>query len=204
MFTGIVQQVGRVASIETAEFGVRMRIDSCGWGHVPKPGESIAVNGCCLTLAEDAAPAGVFSFDVIRQTLRLTNLGDLQVGAKVNLEHAVTPSSLLDGHIVQGHVDGCGVVAAVNDSPTERRLTIDAPVHLADWFTPQGSVALDGVSLTIASCRDARLEVALIPTTIAHTTLGTIQAGARVNIEADCIAKMVVHWLARQGAAVQR
>lgn len=204
MFTGIVQQVGRVASIQSAEHGIRLRIDSCGWGHQPKPGESIAVNGCCLTLAEDASPTGTFSFDVIRQTLRLTNLGDLQVGSNVNMEHAVTPSSLLGGHIVQGHVDGCGVVTAVNDTSTERRLTIDAPPRLADWFTPQGSVALDGVSLTIASCTDARFDVALIPTTIAHTTLGTIQVGARVNIEADCIAKMVVRWLERHRAAAQR
>ncbi|HRQ74331.1 MAG TPA: riboflavin synthase [Phycisphaerales bacterium] len=204
MFTGIVQQVGHVDSIQSTDYGVRLRIDSCGWGHQPKPGESIAVNGCCLTLAEDVSPSGIFSFDVIRQTLRLTNLGDLRVGSNVNLEHAVTPSSLLGGHIVQGHVDGCGVVTAVNDTSMERRLTIDAPPQLADWFTPQGSVALDGVSLTIASCENAKFDVALIPTTIAHTTLGTVQVGARVNIEADCIAKIVVGWLERHGAAVQR
>lgn len=203
MFTGIVQALGAVASIERVDFGAVLTIDPKGWPHRPKEGESIAVNGCCLTVTgpgEDTPP-GMFRFDVIRQTLRLTNLGDLKEGAPVNLEPAVTPTQMLSGHIVQGHIDGVGVAREIQRDENEWRIRIDPPEELRDYIIDKGSVALDGVSMTVAGLDERGFEVALIPTTLEITTLGKAEAGTRLNIETDYIAKTVVHWLKRQSGA---
>lgn len=198
MFTGIVEVMGRVAAVETNDFGAVLTIDTQGWDHKAQAGESIAINGCCLTVTGDAGdridPARL-RFDVIRQTLDLTTLGGLQTGDGVNLEHAVRADQMLGGHIVQGHVDGVGEVIAVKKSDEEWRTRVRPPAHLMEYVVPQGSIAIDGVSLTVAAQGEDWCEVALIPTTLKVTTLGTSDVGAKVNLEADYVAKTVVHWL---------
>jgi riboflavin synthase len=200
MFTGIVQVLGSVASIDRVDFGAVLTIDPKGWDHRPEHGESIAVNGCCLTVTESPPDAreGTFRFDVIQQTLRMTNLGDLAPGDPVNLEPAVTAEMMLSGHIVQGHVDGVGTVIHVQRDEEEWRVRIEPPEELLDYVIDKGSVALDGVSMTVARLEGSWFEVALIPTTAHITTLGRAEVGTRLNIETDYIAKTVVHWLRRQ------
>lgn len=201
MFTGIIEVMGRVAAIENNEFGAALTIDTQGWDHRPVVGESIAINGCCLTVTENAPgqvdPARL-RFDVIRQTLDLTTLGGLREGDGVNLEHAVRADQMLGGHIVQGHVDGVGEVIAVKKTEEEWRTRVKPPAHLMEYVVPQGSIAIDGVSLTIAAQGDDWCEVALIPTTLQVTTLGVTDVGSKVNLEADYVAKTVVHWLRRR------
>ena len=204
MFTGIVQQLGVLGEIQTTEFGRRLGIDSRGWPHQPAAGESIAVNGCCLTITaptehrEPARSDDLLRFDVIHQTLGLTTLGELGVGDPVNLEPAVTPTTLLGGHVVQGHIDGVGVVGAVESVGSDRRLRIEPPPELMEYIIPRGSIAVDGVSLTVAEVGESFFEVALIPTTLDLTTLGRAEPGQRVNLETDYLVKTVVHWLRRQ------
>lgn len=212
MFTGIIQHVGSVAALEHAEDAARMVIKAPGWGYKPAHGESISVNGCCLTLVADSSEidslgvsegAGgsgekLLRFDMIAQTLAATTLGQLRVGGRVNLEHAVTPTSLLGGHIVQGHIDGVGRVAAIADNPGERRVRIIPPSALMDAIVEKGSIAMDGVSLTIAATGEDWFEVALIPTTLRDTTLGSITADTMVNLETDYIAKTVINWMKRR------
>jgi riboflavin synthase len=202
MFTGLIQHVGRVRALVNRAAGASLSIDPAGWSHAPEPGESIAINGCCLTLA--AAPefaGGLLSFDVVHQTLRNTTLGGLATGDRVNLEHAATPSTLLGGHIVQGHIDGVGVVAAAESGRDEHRLRITPPPDLMEFMVDRGSIAVDGVSLTIAAVAADSFEVALIPTTLDMTTLSALGEGSRVNLEVDCLAKLVVSWLKRQRAS---
>jgi riboflavin synthase len=199
MFTGIVQAIGRVASAQAAASGLTLTIDPGRWAHVPAAGDSIAVDGVCLTVAERGAGGGL-RFDVMRQTLDVTTLGALRVGDRVNLEHAVTPATLLGGHVVQGHVDGVATVTAATCSAAEVRLRVEPPAHLADLIIDKGSVALAGVSLTVAALCGTAFEVALIPTTLRLTTLGDVRAGSRLNIEPDYLAKIVVQWLRRNGA----
>jgi len=200
MFTGIVQVLASVASIRRVDFGAVLTIDPKGWDHPARPGESIAVNGCCLTVTdpEPDAPPGSLRFDVIQQTLRMTNLGDLKPGSPVNLEPAVTAEMMLSGHIVQGHIDGVGVVQAVAKDETEWRTRIEPPAELLDYIVEKGSVALDGVSMTVADVDGPCFEICLIPTTLDITTLGRAEPGARLNIETDYIAKTVVHYLRRR------
>ncbi|MFG0329542.1 MAG: riboflavin synthase [Phycisphaerales bacterium] len=201
MFTGLIQHRGTVAAVEEVDFGRRLVLDASGWSHRPDHGESIAVNGCCLTVNSDE---GRLSFDVIAQTLRLTTLGDLSVGAGVNLEACVTPSTLLGGHLVQGHVDGVGRIAEVRRGSEEVVMRIEPPSGLLDYFPPRGSVAVDGVSLTLAEVDDRSFSVALIPTTLEETTLGEAQVGDRVNLEADMLVKAVAHVIRRMGLADDR
>ncbi len=204
MFTGLIQHCGVVHHIEPVPTGVRLVIDARGWSHRPFHGESISVNGCCLTLAASVAESreptadSHLAFDVIHQTLRNTTLGELQPGRPVNLEDAATPSTLLGGHIVQGHVDGVGTVLEVSDdSAAERRLRIEPPEALMEYIVKRGSIAIDGVSLTVASREADSFEVALIPTTLKLTTLGELRPGSRVNLEADYLAKVAIEWVRR-------
>ncbi len=182
-------------SLERASDAARLTVDAAQWAHHAAHGESIAVNGCCLTIADDAPVKGQLRFDIITQTLSTTALGRLRVGDAVNLEHAVTPESLLGGHIVQGHVDGVGRVARVSASPGETRVRIDPPHELREAIVEKGSIAIDGVSLTVAKIGDGWFEVGLIPTTLQETTLGSIVEGKVVNLETDYIAKTVIHWM---------
>jgi riboflavin synthase len=212
MFTGIIEQLGRVKAVDRHDFGATIRIDPGDWAHRPGPGDSIAVNGCCLTVAgidagDEASVRRCLRFDVIRQTLDVTTLGDLREGDHVNLEHAVTPDTMLGGHIVQGHVDAVGIVRHVVRSEEEWRLRIEPPAALAEVIVDRGSIAVDGVSLTVAALgEDADdapwFEVALIPTTLRATNLDGLDVGGRVNLEGDYVAKIVVHWLRRSAARV--
>lgn len=200
MFTGIVQSVGSVLSLEQASTGARLRIDPGEWDHRPCPGDSIAVSGCCLTVAS-ADPGGSIEFDVVHQTLEKTTLGVLRRGSRVNLEHAATPRTYLGGHIVQGHIDGLARFTRIL-SGEDRRLTVRPldPAHM-DYIAPGGSVTVDGVSLTVQSVTHDEFTVALIPTTLERTTLGEAAEGSACNLETDVLARTVVHWLRRIRAA---
>lgn len=201
MFTGLIQAVGRVISAESSAAGVRFGIDPCGWDCQPQSGDSIAVDGCCLTVAAmDAMPVRWW-FDVVSETLQKTTLGTLKPGpggSRVNLEASCRADTLLGGHIVQGHIEGVARVTAVRDDPSDWRVTLRPPVELMDAIVPKGSIAVSGVSLTIARAGREEFEVALIPTTLAKTNLGDLRTGSACNIETDCIARTVVHWLRRQ------
>jgi riboflavin synthase len=199
VFTGLVQAVGAVAEARRSGQGVRLFLDPRPWPFVPLPGDSISVAGCCLTLA--APPVeGLWAFDVVAETLSKTTLENWGVGAKVNLEPSATPATLLGGHIVQGHVDGVGEVTAVSREG-EYRVRIRPPKALMEFVAPKGSICVDGVSLTIAalSPQEAWFEVALIPTTLEKTTLSLLKPGDRCNLEADAMAKAIVHWLKHYG-----
>lgn len=203
-----------------------MVVDPAGWRHGPGLGDSISVNGCCLTVALEPRAAGPggdrLVFDAIPETLSKTSLGELKPGSKVHLEHAVTASTLLGGHVVQGHVDGVGVVMQVQTTEgwrirvrpplplghqlsshesgvaaTSARGEGEASHDCMEFLTPKGSVCIQGVSLTIAALDPAErwFEVALIPTTLEKTMLGALVAGDRVNLEFDVLAKTIVHWL---------
>ena len=199
MFTGIVQGKGRVAAIDHNPFGLRLTVEQPGWsfehGYVPEHGHSICVSGCCLTVAE-ATDAGL-AFDVIAETLNKTTLGELEVGSEVNLEPAVTPTQPMGGHFMQGHVDAVGEVTAVHNGEDEWRTTVRPPAELMRYLIPKGSVAIDGISLTIAAVHNDAFDVALIPTTLDLTTLTHKKAGDRVNLEMDILSKTIVAQLER-------
>ena len=190
VFTGLIQHVGLVSARSNGADSGRLLIDCKGWDHHPHPGDSIAINGCCLTLVELIHE--VMAFDVVPTTLAATTLGSLEPGTRVNLEHAATPSSLLGGHLVLGHVDGTGQVVA-NGKEVEAGwlLQIEAPQPIARMVVDKGSITVDGVSLTIARHETGRISMALIPETLQRTTLGERVPGDFVNLESDCLAKMV-------------
>ena len=197
MFTGIVQHVGRITAAEPTASGIRLTVDPCGWAHAPARGDSIGVSGTCLTVVE--AVDGAWAFDAVPQTLGRTTLGALHTLPRaVNLEHAVLASTPMGGHIVQGHVDGVGRVAAIM-TEGQWRVRIEPPAEAAPCIVAQGSITVDGVSLTIADAADdgAWFEVALIPETLARTTLRDLAVGDLVNIEADHLAKLVAREVAR-------
>ena len=191
MFTGLIEHIGRVAETAETPAGRRLVLDSCDWAHVPADGASIAVNGCCLTVVA----GGSLAFDVIPQTLELTNLGTLQPGDRVNLEAAATMATRFDGHLVQGHVEGTGAVASVIDDDTGRRLRVEVGEAAARLCVAQGSITLQGVSLTVADLGEDWIEVALIPATLEHTTLGQVQVSDRLNVETDMFARHVARLL---------
>ncbi len=206
MFTGLVQSIGTVRSAESRDFGVRFVVDPGGWDYRPHAGDSIAVNGCCLTFIEPDRRNGqgddsALLFDVVGETLRRTTLGSLKAGHRVNLEHAARADTLLGGHIVQGHIDALGEVIRINDDPGDWRMRVRAPEDAMPCIVPKGSVALEGVSLTVASVEPATsgppswFEVALIPTTLDLTNLRDRAVGDAVNIETDILARQTVHWL---------
>lgn len=194
MFTGLVQAVGTIAERGPAGPAERFVIDAGAWGYRPAPGESISVSGCCLTVA--AAAGARWAFDAVPETLRVTALGGLRPGARVNLEHAARADTLLGGHVVQGHVDGVGTIERVETAP-EWRLRVRPPAALMEFMVPKGSVCIEGVSLTLAKVDPSAgwFEVALIPTTLEKTTLADLTPGSRVNVETDIFARTVVHWL---------
>lgn len=207
MFTGLIEAQGTVRSITPSPGGnVTLVIDAGSWSHChagergvsPTHGESIAIDGCCLTVANapDAHQPSVLTFHVIPESLARTTLGELRVGSQVHMEASCTPTTLLGGHIVQGHVDGVGTVRHVATSG-EWRITIAPPAELMPYLVPKGSITVSGVSLTIASIDVAgkTFDIALIPTTLEKTTLGSLKAGSRVNLECDVLAKTMVHWL---------
>lgn len=207
MFTGLIEHTGRVEAVEPAPHGATLVIAAEKWDRTPGHGDSIAVNGCCLTVANQPAEGQGetlrLRFDVIPQTLQLTAIGDLHAGDSVNLESAATPSTLLGGHLVQGHVDGVGLARRVvgNGERDEWRIRVTPPSALLDLAIPQGSIAIDGVSLTIAAVEGDSFDITLIPTTIEKTNLGRIgvEKATRVNLEADYLVRAVQHLLQRAG-----
>jgi riboflavin synthase len=193
MFTGIVEEQGRVASIDWySDDAALMRIEGPLVTSDASAGDSIAVNGVCLTVVE--VRDGAFSADVMRETLNRTSLAQATPGAHVNLERAVTPTSRLGGHIMQGHVDGVGTVLLRTPSDHWEIVRIAVPAGLAKYVVEKGSIAVDGVSLTVAAVHQGQepwLEVSLIPTTLENTSMGAVAAGAIVNLEVDVLAKYV-------------
>ena len=188
MFTGLIADVGTVESAERTSDGARLRVSTALAGDLAE-GDSIAVNGACLTAA--AVANGGFEADVMNQTLDLTSLGPLAAGDAVNLELALRASDRLGGHIVQGHVDGTGKIAAVREDGIARRVEIELSAELARFVVEHGSVAVDGVSLTVSSVGENGLEVSLIPETIERTNLGALEPGRIVNVELDVVARYV-------------
>lgn len=195
MFTGIIQDVGRVASLDTRAGDVRLVItcDALDLAGV-RIGDSICVQGCCLTATEVSGKS--FAADVSRETLNLTTLADFTAGTLVNLEPALRAGDALGGHLVSGHVDGVAQVLGVSDEARSTRVLIGVPRALARYLASKGSVAVDGVSLTINAVEDASFGVNLIPHTQAVTTLGRLAAGTRVNLEIDQVARYVARLLA--------
>jgi riboflavin synthase len=192
MFTGIISELGEVESVETGEDGARIRIRAELASELAE-GDSVAVNGACLTAT--TANGGAFEADVMRQTLSLTTLGELGPFTKVNLELPLRPTDRLGGHIVQGHVDGTATVAGSEQDGFARRLRVQLPDDLRDYVVERGSIAIEGVSLTIAALGEDWIEVSLIPETLERTTLGEHRPGDRVNVEIDLIARYVQRML---------
>jgi len=190
MFTGIVEHTGRVMAARLAGSGKTFEI-AARFDPVLAPGESIAVNGVCLTV--ERAGADGFEVTAVEETLSLTTLADLSAGSRVNLERAATMSRLFGGHIVQGHVDGVGRVLAFTGSDGgDRTLEIELPEDVHDLCVLKGSIAIDGISLTVARKLDERrIAIAIVPYTIEHTVVSEYQHGHRVNVEADVIARYV-------------
>ena len=188
MFTGIVEELGRVRAS-----GSRMSIEAGAVGEDSPPGASVAVNGVCLTVVEHERADGVMVlwFDLSPETLDRTALGRLAPGDPVNLERPVTLMTRLGGHLVQGHVDGVGVISGLGPADGGVNMTIDLPEGLSHYVVEKGSISVDGVSLTVTEVGDGRFGVALVPYTLEATTLGKVRTGDPVNIEVDVLAKYV-------------
>jgi riboflavin synthase len=194
VFTGIVLDVGRVQAREPRDGDLRLVIAATQLDPTRLAvGDSICVQGCCLTATE--VRGRVFAADVSRETLSLTTLGELAVGAAVNLEPALRAGDALGGHLVSGHIDATAQVITVSEDARSRRLTIAVPPLLARYLAPKGSVAVDGVSLTVNEVAQSQFGVNLIPHTQTHTTLGSLTAGGRVNLEIDQVARYVARLL---------
>ena len=190
MFTGIIEGVGAIASIEPRGGDVRLRVSAgtLAFDDV-RLGESIAVNGICLTVV--AFDAASFEADASTETLSLTTLGRLAIGAAVNLERAMRPNDRLGGHLVSGHVDGVGAVASIHDDARAQRGRFTAPAALLRYIAKKGSICVDGVSLTVNEVDADGFEVALVPHTVAHTAFSSTQVGDAVNLEIDLVARYV-------------
>jgi riboflavin synthase len=199
MFTGIIEELGRVRSLERRGEGARLIIEASTVTGDAREGDSISVNGVCLTAIDVRADS--FAADGSRETLQRSTLGRLRAGSPVNLERAVTPSTRLGGHIVQGHVDGRGRFLSAEEHGGSWTLRIGYPKELARYLVYKGSVTVEGISLTIAALADDYFEIAIIPKTWAVTNLSHLRAGDEINLEADIIAKYVERILTagRQG-----
>lgn len=191
MFTGIVERSLSVSAVEKTATGLRIVLPNA-WTDV-KLGESIAVNGTCLTVAE--TPGAQLAFDAIPETLAKTNLGLLKGGDEVHVERALRVGDRFDGHMVQGHVDGTATILDQKRDPTDWRVRIALPADFAKYVVPKGSITVDGVSLTVADLDGQSFEVALIPTTLQITRLGERPIGWPLNLECDMMAKTVVRFL---------
>jgi riboflavin synthase len=189
MFTGLIESVGRVRAIAPMAGGVRLTLETA-LARGAAVGDSIATSGVCLTVVERDTDAVVV--EVSPETLRVTNLGDLRSGALVNLERPVRPDAFMGGHFVLGHVDGTGTISAIVNEGDFWRFAFTYPAALAPLFISKGSVAVDGISLTVAALRDREFDVQIIPHTWTHTNLQASAVGDRVNIECDVLGKYVV------------
>jgi riboflavin synthase len=194
MFTGLVQALGTVTAVEPSADGVRLVVDAPLAAELA-PGDSVAVNGVCLTAVDPSAER--FAADVMHETLRRSSLADAAPGAQVNLELPLRAHDRLGGHVVQGHVDGLGTVREVTPDGFARRIRVAAAPDLLRYVVEKGSIAVDGVSLTVAAVDDESLTVSLIPETLERTSLGAAAPGRTVNLEVDVLAKYVEKLVAR-------
>lgn len=194
MFTGIIEELGRIASLEKLEQGMRLNIACSVVLSDTKDGDSISVNGVCLTALNVSADS--FSADLSPETLDRSTLGRLSVGSPVNLERAVTPQTRLGGHIVQGHVDARGTFLGASDEGDFWTIRIGFPVEVSRYMVEKGSIAVEGISLTIAALKDDHFEIAVIPKTWSVTNLSALEPGDTVNLEVDVIAKYVERMMA--------
>ena len=195
MFTGLIEQVGTIAGLERRDDGLSVRIE-CAL-HPYTLGESIAVNGTCLTVKSCSETH--FDADASSETLDKTNLGDLPEGDRVHLERAMALGDRLGGHLITGHVDGVGTMLGQEPEGEYVRVTFEAPKRLAPFLAPKGSVAVNGVSLTINGVDGPRFDVMLVPYTLDHTTFGQMQPGQPVNLEVDILAKYVASLMGKPG-----
>ncbi len=195
MFTGIVRERGRVTAIEGGADGVRLRIEAVQTAAQTAVGDSVAINGVCLTAT--SVEDGELAFDAVAETLRRTSLGRLEPGTEVNLEPALRAGEPLGGHIVQGHVDGVGRVRSLEPVGDGAELTVEAPSELLRYCVEKGSITVDGVSLTVASLAADAFSIALIPHTLSETTLSGLGPGDEVNLEVDVLAKYVERLVTR-------
>ncbi|GHJ60928.1 riboflavin synthase subunit alpha [Nocardioides sp. OK12] len=202
MFTGIVEELGTVAAIDDLTDAIRLTITASEVLEGTGLGDSIAVNGCCLTVVSTDGAA--WTADVMKESLDKTSLGGLRAGDPVNLERAVTAEKRLGGHIVQGHVDGVGEVLRREPSEHWEVVEISLPPALARYLVDKGSITVDGVSLTVVEAGPTSFTISLIPETLARTTLGRREPGARVNLEVDILAKHVEKLLAAQLSSGQQ
>jgi riboflavin synthase len=197
MFTGIVEESGRVAAVQVTPEGARLAIVAPLVAAGARVGDSVAINGVCLTVTEVVAGEARLAFDAVPETLSRTNLGELRSGDRVNLERPLAVGDRLGGHIVQGHVDGVGRIAALQPDGNATRVTITAPAALARYVVEKGSIAVDGISLTVAGLDGEQFWVAIIPHTWEVTNLSHRRVGDTVNLEVDILAKYVERLIAR-------
>jgi riboflavin synthase len=188
MFTGLIEDLGAVESIDRDGEGARLRISTQLATQIAE-GDSVAVNGCCLTATNIGAAA--FETEAMNQTLEVTALGGVEEGDRVNLELAMRASDRLGGHIVQGHVDGVGTVLSIEEDGFARRIRVEIPQELLKYVVDKGSITLDGVSLTVAELGETWAEVSLIPETLERTNLTLAEPGTKLNVECDVVAKYV-------------
>ncbi len=199
MFTGLVEETGRIDAIEERAAGRRFWVGARRVLEDLRLGDSVSLNGCCLTAI--AVEPGRFAVEAVPETLRRTTLGAWREGERVNLERPLRLDQRLGGHLVQGHVDGVGVIRSVADEGEGRRVGLEVPGPLARFVAEKGSLAVDGVSLTVAAADGVRCEIALIPHTLAVTVAGDYAPGRGVNLEVDLIARYLTRWLDAGGVA---
>jgi riboflavin synthase len=197
MFTGIVRHLGEVVRLAKSAGVTQLVVRAGALADEASHGDSVCVSGVCLTVVETNGDEIVF--DVIAETLRLTHLGALGVGDRVNLERSLRVGETIDGHFVQGHVDGQATVQRIDRSDGQHEIWFEGDEGIRPFIVPKGGVAIDGVSLTIAAVRENLFSVALIPTTLSCTTMGALTPGSRVNIETDILVRTVVHHLQSMG-----
>ena len=195
MFTGLVEEVGSVLSIRTTKAGTQLQISAPRLAKDARTGDSVAVNGCCLTVS--TRRAGKLAFDLLRETLNCTNLKTLRSGGFVNLERALATDGRVGGHFVQGHIDCVSPIVSFRKAEKDFRLEIEMPKRFARYIAPKGSIAINGISLTVAEILPKSFVVWIIPHTKKHTNLTRARAGDLVNLEFDILAKYVERMMAR-------
>ena len=201
MFTGLVEAVGELIERQPTSGGFRLRIGSTLAPELT-PGDSLAVNGVCLTVVQ--VEPGAVQAEIGPETVRVTTLGALAAGSRVNLERPLRADSRLGGHFVQGHVDAIGVIDALRQDADFHWLTVSFPPHLAPLIVHKGSIAVDGISLTVAALAVDRFDVQIVPFTMMHTNLSAARAGDRVNLECDMVGKYVVRAIEVAGLIVEK
>ena len=201
MFTGLIESVGRVSGTQAIDAGFTLRIASDIAAEL-RLGESVAVNGVCLTVVDTETAAGTFSAEIGPETARVTSLGDLRPGSFVNLERAMPANGRFGGHLVLGHVDGTGTVESIRPEADFWWLTVNFPAELAPYLIHRGSIAIDGISLTIAKLETTTLDVQIVPFTWSHTNLQNLRARDRVNLECDMVGKYVLRAVELMGTRV--